>query len=309
MAGAASKRVILAAFIGNSLIAVTKFAAATYTGSSAMFSEAIHSVVDTGNQVLLFYGLKRAARPADAKHPFGYGPEIYFWAFVVAILIFATGAGVSIYEGVLKLREPEPVTDPHVNYMVLGLAIVFEGGSWWIAFREFRAVKGGRGYLAAVRVSKDPSLFTVLLEDTAALIGLLIALAGIALAEVLHLAVLDAVASILIGLLLAAMAMLLAYETKGLLIGEAAEPRVVNRIRRIVGAERGVERVNEVLTMHMGPKDVLLNLSLEFRDGLTSDELEAEIAHLERRIKTACPEITRIFIEAEARGAHPRARP
>ncbi|MEE9210515.1 MAG: cation diffusion facilitator family transporter, partial [Kiloniellales bacterium] len=254
MAAEGSTKVVIAAFIGNGLIAVTKFVAAALTGSSAMFSEAVHSLVDTGNQALLLYGIKRSRRPADARHPFGYGRELYFWAFIVAILLFSGGAGVSIYEGIHKILDPEPVTDAYLNYIVLGLAMVFEGAAFWFAFREFNRVKGGRGYLAAVRVSKDPALFTVLLEDSAALLGLVIAFVGITLAEVLDLPVLDGVASVAIGLVLAASALLLAYETKGLLIGEAAKPEVVARLRRIVGAEHGVDRINEILTMHMGPR-------------------------------------------------------
>ena len=266
-----------------------------------MFSEAVHSLVDTGNQALLLYGIQRSRRPADARHPFGYGRELYFWAFIVAILLFSAGAGVSIYEGVHKIRDPQPVTDAYINYIVLGLAMVFEGAAFVFALREFNRVKGGRGYLAAVRVSKDPALFTVLLEDAAALLGLAVALCGIFLAQVLELPVLDGVASVAIGLVLTAAALLLAYETKGLLIGEAAKPEVVARIRRIVGAEHGVDRINEILTMHMGPRDVLFNLSLDFRSTLTADEVEAEVSRLERQIKAALPEITRVFIEAQSR--------
>lgn len=301
MAAEGSTKVVIAAFIGNGLIAVTKFAAATATGSSAMFSEAVHSLVDTGNQALLLYGIQRSRRPADARHPFGYGRELYFWAFIVAILLFSGGAGVSIYEGVHKILDPQPVTDAYINYIVLGLATVFESAAFFFALREFNRVKGGRGYLAAVRVSKDPALFTVLLEDAAALLGLAVALCGIFLAQVLELPVLDGVASVAIGLVLTAAALLLAYETKGLLIGEAAKPEVVARIRRIVGAEHGVDRINEILTMHMGPRDVLLNLSLDFRSTLTADEVEAEVSRLERQIKAALPEITRVFIEAQSR--------
>lgn len=304
MAASGSKKVIFAALIGNSLIAVTKFIAAALTGSSAMFSEAVHSCVDTGNQVLLLYGMNRAARPADVRHPFGYGREIYFWAFVVSILIFAAGSGVSIYEGLSKLEHPEPVTDPVINYIVLSLAILFEGGSWWVAYKEFSKVKGGKGYFAAIRVSKDPVLFTVLLEDSAAMLGLTIALVGLGLAEILNLPVLDAVASILIGVVLAAVAALLAFETKGLLIGEAAEPQVTTGVRRIVEAAPGIRQINEVLTMHMGPRDVLLNLSLDFQPALTSDQVERGISALEREIKTAYPEIKRIFIEAQDRLGH-----
>ncbi len=302
MSAEGSTKVVIAAFIGNGLIAITKFGAAAVTGSSAMFSEAVHSIVDTGNQALMLYGIKRSQRPADARHPFGYGRELYFWAFIVAMLLFSTGAGVSVYEGVHKILDPQPVTDAYINYIVLGLAMVFEGAAFWFAFKEFNRVKGGRGYFAAVRVSKDPALFTVLLEDAAALLGLVIAFVGITLAQVLDMPALDGVASVAIGLVLAGTALLLAYESKGLLIGEAAKPEVLAKLRRILGAEHGVDRINEILTMHMGPRDVLLNLSLDFRSSLSSDEVEAEVTRLERQIKAALPEITRVFIEAESRG-------
>lgn len=301
MSADGSTKVVMAAFIGNGLIAITKFVAAGMTGSSAMFSEAVHSVVDTGNQALMLYGIKRSQRPADARHPFGYGRELYFWAFIVAILLFSTGAGVSVYEGIHKILDPQPVVDVHINYVVLGLAMVFEGAAFYFAFKEFNRVKGGHGYLTAVRVSKDPALFTVLLEDAAALLGLVIAFVGLILAQVLDMPALDGAASVAIGLVLAGSAILLAYETKGLLIGEAAKPEVVTKLRRIVGAEHGVDRINEILTMHMGPRDVLLNLSLDFRSSLSSDQVEAEVTRLERRIKAAFPEITRVFIEAESR--------
>lgn len=308
MATRSSKTAVIAALVGNSLIAVTKFVAATFTGSSAMFSEAVHSLVDTGNQALLLYGMRRAGYPADETHPFGYGRELYFWAFVVAIMIFATGAGVSIYEGVHKLSAPELITDAYINYIVLSLAIVFEGGSWYVAFREFRRRKGPHTYFRALRHSKDPSLFTVLMEDTAAMLGLLIALVGVALAEVLGMPEMDAVASILIGIILALIAGFLAYETKALLIGEAAAPDVRAGVRRLVSQERDIDRVNETLTMHMGPQDVLLNLSVDFRSGLSSDQVEAVISRLEQRIKGEFPEITRVFIEAQAVQAHRRAQ-
>lgn len=309
MAAQGSKTVIFAALAGNGLIAITKFAAAALTGSSAMFSEAVHSLVDTGNQILLLYGMKRAGQPADKRHPFGYGREVYFWAFVVAIMIFATGSGVSFYEGVEKLRHPEALRDAYINYIVLGLAILFEGASWWIAYREFARHRRGRGYFEALRESKDPTLFTVLMEDSAAMLGLAIALAGVAAAELLALPQLDGVASLLIGVILATVAALLAYETKGLLIGEAASARIVATVRRIVGAEHGIERINEVLTMHMGPQDILLNLSVDFHPRLSSDEVEAAITRLEARIKKTVPEITRVFIEAQARAAHRRGGP
>jgi cation diffusion facilitator family transporter len=296
--------VIYAALAGNSLIAVTKFAAAAATGSSAMFSEAIHSVVDTGNQGLLLYGMKRARRPADTQHPFGYGMELYFWTFVVAILIFAVGAGISLYEGITKWLHPHALTSPHINYIVLGLALVFEAGAWWVAFREFRRSKGQLGYIAAVRTSKDPTIFTVLFEDSAAMLGLVAAFLGIALGQALDLPALDGVASIVIGLILAATAILLAYESKGLLIGEGASAAVVAGIRRIVAGRPGIDQVNELLTMHLGPRDVLLTLSLDFDDRLTAGQVEAAISDLESAIKSAYPQVSRVFIEAQSRKAH-----
>ncbi len=307
MAASGSRTAVIAALVGNGLIAVTKFIAATLTGSSAMFSEAVHSLVDTGNQGLLLYGMKRADKPADGTHPFGYGRELYFWAFVVAIMLFATGAGVSVYEGVSKLTAPHPVTDTAINYIVLGLAIVFEGASWIVAFREFRRRKGRLGYFRALQVSKDPSLFTVLMEDSAAMLGLIIALAGIYLAEALDMPELDAIASILIGVVLALVAAFLAYETKALLIGEAAAPDVVAGVRRAIAQENGIAQTNEILTMHMGPQDILLNLSVDFRSGLSSDDVEAAITSLEQKIKNEFPEIARVFIEAQSIKAHRRA--
>lgn len=308
MAGSGSKKVIYAALIGNGLIAVTKYAAAAYTGSSAMFSEAIHSTVDSGNQILLLLGMKRAQRPADARHPFGYGPEIYFWAFVVAILIFALGSGISIYEGVQKVLHPNPMTNPPVNYIVLGLAIVFEAGAWWVAYKEFQTTKGKRGYLDAIRVSKDPSVFTVLLEDTAAMLGLLVALVGIAAGQIFGIAELDGVASIVIGLILAATAVLLAVETKGLLIGEGADPDLVAAVRQLVLQSPSVAVVNEALTMHLGPKDVLLTLSLDFSDSLSSGEVERCVSALEVEIKEKHPEIRRVFIEAQDWIGHQKSK-
>ena len=307
MAGHESKKVIYAALAGNSLIAATKFGAATITGSSAMLSEAIHSLVDTGNQVLLLYGLKRSVRPADSVHPFGYGMELYFWSFVVAILIFAVGAGVSIYEGINKIIEPHPVTSPVLNYAVLAVAMVFEAGAWWIAFKEFRRSKGALGYMAAVRASKDPAVFTVLFEDTAAMLGLLAAFVGIALGEIFDLPILDGVASVVIGLILAVTAGLLAHETKGLLIGEAAKPAVVASIKRIVARQPGIVALNELLTMHLGPDDILLTISLDFDDRLASGDVELAVSELEATIKAELPEVTRIFVEAQSWSAHLRA--
>lgn len=308
MAGHSSKRVIFAALAGNSLIAVTKFAAAVYTGSSAMLSEAIHSVVDSGNQGLLLYGLKRAQQPADQRHPLGYGREVYFWAFVVAILIFAVGAGVSMYEGVLKIIDPHPVTNAYVNYIVLGLAIVFEAGSFYVAVVEFNKTKGEMGYLKAIRRSKDPSMFTVLLEDSAAMAGLVVAFVGIVLAQLLNQPVWDGIASVVIGCILALAAMVLAAETKGLLIGEGADPAVIASIRELADADARVLRINEVITNHFGPEDILVNISLDFADDLNAGQVELAISDLETQIKKSHKEIGRVFIEAQDWLAHHRAK-
>lgn len=291
----------MAALIGNSLIAITKFIAAAVTGSSAMLSEGIHSLVDTGNQILLLHGLRRAARPPDRQFPFGHGKEVYFWSFVVAILIFAVGAGISIYQGISHLLHPEPLRNVMVNYVVLGLALVFEGAAWYFAFVEFDRARGRLGYLEAVQRGKDPTLFVVLFEDSAAMLGLLVALAGVALTDATGIAVFDGAASVIIGMILGGTAVWLAYETKGLLIGESANRTVVDGIRELVASFAPVEHVNEVLTMHMGPDFILLNLSVKFDAGISADELEATVADIDERIKTAYPEVKRIFIEAEAR--------
>jgi cation diffusion facilitator family transporter len=295
-----SKTVIYAALAGNGLIAATKFAAAAFTGSSAMVSEGIHSLVDTGNQALLLFGLRRAKKPPDERFPFGHGKEIYFWSFVVAILIFGLGAGISIYEGVSHLLKPPALRNPLVNYVVLAFALVFEGAAWTFAFREFRKTKGKLGWLRAVQASKDPTVLVVLFEDSAAILGLLIALAGVGLSQASGNPLYDGAASIGIGGVLAVTAAWLAAETKGLLIGERARPDVVEDIRRICRDLDKVERVNEVLTMHMGPEYVLATLSLEFADALTITELERTIEDLNQRIRAAHPEVKKVFIEAES---------
>ncbi len=300
MAGS-SKKVIFAALAGNTLIAATKFAAALITGSSAMFSEGIHSLVDTGNQGLLLYGMRQAQKPADSRFPFGHGKEIYFWSFVVAILIFAVGAGVSIYEGIVHIIRPQPVENALVNYIVLGLALLFEGGAWYFALKEFAKNKGRRSYVEAVQQGKDPTMFVVLFEDSAALLGLLVALAGVSLSQLTGILVFDGIASVIIGLLLGGAAVWLAHETKGLLIGESADESVVAGIRQLVAGRPEVVQVNEVLTMHMGPDFIVANLSVDFRDDIHASELELAIAAVDRRIKEVHPTVKRIFIEAEAR--------
>ncbi|MCU7914902.1 MAG: cation diffusion facilitator family transporter [Candidatus Thiodiazotropha sp. (ex Gloverina cf. vestifex)] len=296
-----SKKVIFAALIGNALISITKFIAAFLTGSSAMLSEGIHSVVDTGNQGLLLYGIARAKRPADENFPFGHGKEIYFWSFIVAILIFALGGGVSIYEGIKHISHSEPIENPLINYIVLGLAMVFEGAAWLFAFREFSRVKGKWGYVEAIQRAKDPSIFVVLFEDSAAMLGLMVAFAGVALTQLTGNLLFDGLASVIIGLILVGTAIWLAYETKGLLIGESANRAVVEGIRTMVGAQPSVEHVNEVLTMHMGPDFILVNLSVDFQDRTTADKVESVINEMDKSIKQQFPQVKRIFIEAEKR--------
>ena len=291
---------------GNSLIAITKFGAASVTGSSAMLSEAVHSVVDTGNQALLLHGMKQSQKPADKEHPFGYGAEIYFWTFVVAILIFAVGAGVSLYEGIEKLRNPHAVEKAFINYIVLGIAFVFEAGAWWIALKEFNKQKGRRGYLKAVRDSKDPAVFTVLFEDSAAMLGLVVAFAGIGLAELTGLIWLDAAASVVIGLILAFVAILLAYESKSLLLGESAGEEVDESIRAVINGYAAQLSLNELLTLHFGPEDILVNISLDFADHLSSSDVEALVSELEAKIKTDNQFVKRVFIEAQSFRGHAR---
>jgi len=291
--------------LGNFGIAIIKFIAAMITGSAAMQSEGIHSMVDTGNQVLLLFGLKQSRKPASEEFPFGHGKEIYFWSFNVAILIFAVGAGVSIYEGVHSLLHRNDISHGEVNYLVnytvLAIAMVLEGIAWALALKAFRREKGDSGYFEAVHRGKDPTNFVVLFEDSAAMIGLFVAFIGIFLQQVTGNAVYDSIASIIIGLLLGATSAWLAYETKSLLIGESANRKVVQGIRKIVASVTQVNHVNEVLTVHMGPEYILVNLSVDFKDASKTTDIERTIATLDNRIKAAYPEVKRIFIEAEAR--------
>jgi cation diffusion facilitator family transporter len=303
MAGS-SKKAIYAALVGNSLIAVTKFAAASYTGSAAMMSEGIHSLVDTGNQVLLLYGIKRSSQPASAEFPFGHGKEIYFWSFVVAMLIFALGGAVSIYKGWQHLLHPVEIKSITINYVVLGLAIVFESVALWVATKEFNLSRGSRGVIEAITRGKDPTLFVVVFEDTAALLGLLIALGGIFLFQLTGNAMFDAIASIGIGVILVITAFILALESKNLLIGESADPNIVTAIRQLVGADDRILTVNEVATLHMGPDFIVATVSADFVDALPAEDLEAAVTDLNRRVKGIDGRIKRVFIEAERREDH-----
>ena len=305
-----SKKVIYAALAGNALIAATKFIAAFMTGSSAMFSEGIHSAVDTGNQILLLHGLRRSEKPPDDRFPFGHGKEVYFWSFVVAILIFAMGAGISVYEGVKHLLHPHAIENPTINYVVLAFALLFEGAAWFFAWREFRKVKGSHGYIRAVQRGKDPSLFVVLFEDTAAMVGLIVAFLGVFLGQVTEIAYFDGAASIIIGIILGCTAIWLAYETHGLLIGEGANPEDIAKIREIVGRYDSIEHINEIATMHVGPDYILVNLSVDFASEASSDDVESVVRRLDQELKGTLPRVKRVFIEAEARrpGADPSTK-
>ena len=294
-----SKIVVYAALFGNLAIAIVKFVAAYITNSSAMLSEAIHSVVDTLNEILLLYGIKKSQQSADYDHPFGYGRELYFWAFIVALMVFALGAIVSIYQGIQHIRYPEEMSSPVVSYVVLGIAILCEGTSWFVALKSFKKTKGRMGYFEAFRRSKDPTTFTVLFEDSAALIGLFIALIGIYLANSLNMPMLDGVASVLIGVVLAISAVLLGKETKGLLLGETADPQLRQNVIHIAQNDPAVLFANGVLTEQMGAHQVVASLSLEFQDSLTSDDIELCVNRIETEIKKIHPEIVALFIKPQ----------
>lgn len=308
MAAHGSRTVIYAALAGNLAIALTKFGAAFFTGSSAMLSEGVHSLVDTGNGGLLLYGLNRAARPPDRTHPLGHGRELYFWSFIVALLVFALGAGVSFYEGVAHIMTPEPVSNPMVNYIVLGLSFLFEGSSWWVALKEFRQEKGRLGWFEAVRLSKDPSVYTILFEDSAALLGLVVAFAGILAAELLEIPELDGVASIGIAAILAVTAVFLARESKGLLLGEPASPEVQAKVLDIAQRDPAVQRANGMLSVHIGPREIVAGLSIEFEDHLPAPEIEACVERIEARLKAEVPQITSLFVKPQTTGTWERRR-
>jgi cation diffusion facilitator family transporter len=293
--------VLYGALAANLGIAVAKFIAAGISGSSSMATEGVHSMVDSGNQILLLYGQKRAERAPDASHPFGYGRELYFWAFVVAILIFAVGAGVSIYEGIVHIQDPHPIEDPRISYIVLAIAFVLEGISWTIAVKEFRASVGNKTWWQAIHRSKDPPGFIVLFEDSAALVGLVIAAVGVWASIQFGDPRIDGVASILIGSVLAGVAVLLAREAKGLLIGEAADPALIARMRAVLYEHPQIEAVNHVRTVHTGPESVFVAVSADFRDELTMGEAETLIELLEERMKALSPAISSIYIRPEKR--------
>jgi cation diffusion facilitator family transporter len=299
-----SKLVVLAALGGNLAIAATKFAAALIAGSSSMLTEGIHSTVDTFNEVLLLYGRKRAGRPPDELHPLGHARELYFWGFVVALLFFTGGAGMSIYEGIEHIREPHMLEDPAVNFVVLALAFVFESVSLFFAVREFHRQKEPEaGWWEALRESKDPSVFVVMMEDLAALTGLLVAAVFIGLTVATGNPLWDGTGSIVIGLLLAAVATLLATECKKLLIGERASAVLEQAIQSIAHETSGVCKVNEIITVHLGPQQVVVMLSLDFDDALALSDVESATEGMEEQVRTRFPEVFRLFVRAQSRQA------
>lgn len=298
-----SKVAVIAAVIANLAIAIIKFIAAAITGSSAMLSEGIHSLVDTGNGGLLLHGIKQAKKPADEGHPFGHGKELYFWTLVVSVSIFGIGGGISLYEGISHIRHVVPeaiISDPTMNYIVLAMAALIEGWSFSVAVKEFWKAKGDNGSWQYIQRTKDPSIYTVVLEDSAAMLGLVFAFLGIFFGHLLKNPYLDGMASIIIGLLLMGVAFILAFETKGLLLGEGVNAAMLADIRRRVESEPSVERAAEILTMYMGPHELLVNLGVSFKTGITVEQAHKSIHRIESDIQGAYPECTRVYIEAES---------
>jgi cation diffusion facilitator family transporter len=293
--------VVLVAVGANVAITISKFVAAAFTGSSAMLAEGIHSLVDAGNGGLLLLGEHLARRPPDEEHPFGHGREIFFWSFLVAVVIFGVGGGISVYRGITHLLHPSPVEQPFWNYAVLGTAFLFDGISWVFTFRGFRkTVPAGSTVWRHLHTSKDPSLYTVLLEDTSDLAGLLIAFTGVLVGHLTGNPYADGVATILIGLLLAVVAAFLAYEGRGLLLGESADPASVRGMRALAQAEPSILQVDQPMTVYLAPHQVLLILAVRFRPDLTLQDVQATIERLETRIRQAYPDVQRIFIEAKS---------
>ena len=301
-----SKIAIYGALAANLAIAVVKFVAASVTGSSAMISEGIHSTVDSGNSLLLLLGMKRSQKPADRTHPFGHGKEIYFWSLIVAILVFSLGGGMSVYEGITHLQHPVELKDPFWNYIVLFSSIAFEGTSLLYAVRQFNKSRGGLGFWKEVSLSKDPRLFAVIYEESAAIIGLLIALAGVFLGHYLNNPLYDALASMLIGLVLIIVAIIMVKESKGLLVGESADSEIVKGIYRLVESDNRVKTLYFPLTMHLAPDEILLALDVEFQSDMTVESLFSTIKQLEDEIKKEFPTVKKIYIEAKNFGGQER---
>jgi cation diffusion facilitator family transporter len=300
MAKSGTVTAVWAALAGNLLVACAKFAAAALTGSAAMLSEAVHSLVDTINELLLLYGISRSARPADRQHPLGYARELYFWSFVVALLIFTLGAGVSAYQGIHRLLQPQPILRPAVIFAVLGASLAFEGASWVVGARAFRASKRNLGWWQAFRQSKDPPAFIVVFEDSAAVLGILVAAAGTAAAIITGDSRWDGIASLLIAALLAGVALLLARESKALLIGERADPALSDAIIGIATGLAGVCNANSIVTVQLAPNNVIATLSLDFFDYMRAPDIEAAVVELERQIRHAHPEVSALFVKPQS---------
>jgi cation diffusion facilitator family transporter len=292
---AENNRVLIIALAANVGIAVAKFVAAAITGSSAMLTEGVHSLVDSTNQLLLMYGQKRAVKPADAQHPGGYGRELYFWSFVVALLVFALGAGVSVYEGIIHVLEPEPAVSPLIAYSVLVIAFLLEGGSTVAAFREFNAARRGKSWWQALISTKDAATVIVLLENGAAMAGILIAAVGLGLSQLTGNPRFDGIASILIGLLLGVVAIFLAREAKGLLIGEAADPELIAAVRRIATRD-GITGVGEIMTLHNAPTQIVVAVNVDFDNRISAGEVERIVEAIERDLQAEYPSINRVYV-------------
>jgi len=295
-----SRQAVLAAVAGNLAIAATKFLAAAFSGSAAMLSEAIHSLIDTGNGVLMLYGMHRSRRPPDEQHPFGYGHEFYFWTLVVGILVFALGGGMSILAGISRIAAPRPAENLAWNYAVLACAALFESVSWYYGFKAFRAERRGRGVFETIRGSKNPASFATLLEDSAALGGLALAALGIFLAERLAAPWIDGASSVAIGVLLCLVSLVMVIESKGLLVGEGMEKRTLAQLRAMVQADPAVEQVAKLTTLYLGPEDVMLAIELRFRAGTTISDVRAALARVKRTIQGSYPRIRRIYLDSAA---------
>jgi len=297
-----TRRAVIAALAGNLAIAATKFIAAAFSGSAAMLAEAIHSLVDTGNGALMLYGVHRSRKPPDLEHPFGYGHELYFWTLVAGMLVFALGGGMSIVTGAMHLANPAPPENPGWSYAVLACAGMFEGVSWVYGFKAFRAERRGRGILETIHLTKNPATFAVLLEDSAALVGLGLAFLGIYLSGALGSAWLDGASSILIGFLLCVVALVMVYESKGLLVGEGVEKRTLDALREMIRTDPEVDRVDKLTTVYLGPDEILLAIEVRFVAQATTLEIREALARLKRAIQARYPKIRRIFVDSGAIG-------
>lgn len=297
-----SRKAVIAATAGNLAIAIVKFVAAGLSGSAAMLSEAIHSLVDTGNDALMLYGIRASRKPADDEHPFGYGHELYFWTLVVGILFFAVGGGMSILNGIMHVVNGTLPEASVWNYAVIGVAVVFEGISWYFGFHAFRAEQRGRGIVETIQTSKDPTTFSVLLEDSAALIGLALAFAGVYLSDRLGSPWIDGASSVLIGLLLCAIAIVMVYESKSLLVGEGVGKNTLRELRGLIAADPAVQSIGRLATLYLGPDDVMLAIDVRFQDASPTVDTRHAIARLTRTIKDRYPRIRHVFIDASSIG-------